>query len=159
LDLLTEAFLAYCSLFTQQMDVADPADELEHGKYGFRVFGDSDDESSLAGPDGEASAAAEPLEPTEAHADVQSFKKSGRKRPRDGDTIRSNSKYYKQHMQIQLSDVELAAEVAEAAGLHPHRLGDHEQGVLNEDNINDDMYFKVCQATCAPPMFFSWFGI
>jgi hypothetical protein len=136
------------------MDVAEPADEVEHEEYGFRVFGDSDDESSLAGPDGEASAAAEQLEPTEAHADVQSFKKSGRKRPRDGDTVRSSSKFYQQ---IQLSDVELAAEVAEAAGLHPHRLGDHEQGVLNEDNINDDMYFKVCQALNAPLPFVSCF--
>lgn len=49
------------------------------------------------------------------------------------------------HIQAQLTDTQLAAEVAEAVGLPPHRFGEHEQGVLSEGDTSrlDDMYFQV----------------
>lgn len=63
------------------------------------------------------------------------------------------SKQYskQQHIQAQLTDTQLAAELAEAVGLPPHRLGEHEQGGLSEDETSkhDDMYFQVCCAQLA----------
>lgn len=129
------------------MDLTDTSDEADSLDLGFRVFGDSDDESNLAGPSGspETLAAAEHLDSKEA-GDIQSYKKHGRKRPRDNSgrfTIKSSTgRFRNRQLEVQLSDVQLAAEVTEAAGLHPHRLGDHEQGVLNDD-LNDELYFKV----------------
>jgi hypothetical protein len=63
---------------------------------------------------------------------------------------RQSSKQQQQHIQAQLTDTQLAAEVAEAVGLPPHRFGEHEQGVLREGDTSglDDMYYQVCAVCC-----------
>jgi hypothetical protein len=110
----------------------------------FWLYGDSDNESSLEEPAGDVAEisgiAADQAEPA---GRVRTYRKRSRKRARGGDTVKAGSgKLRKYDLPTTLSGEELAAEVAHAAGLPDHRLGEHEEGVLNDD-IDEEMYFKV----------------
>jgi len=118
------------------MDI-DRTDDPETRSGSVFEFIDSDEDTDDNTFDMAASAAAvEQL--TEANAEAQSIKKRSRKRSRDGDNIRA-SKVYKQ---IQLSEVDLEEEVADACGLHPRGLIDHEHAILTDD-MDEEVYFRV----------------
>lgn len=121
----------------------ESSDEGEE-EYGFVIYDDDndddDDDSEDVSLDVPASTAdASSAEPTGAtYADIQSLKKRSRKRARNFDTIKT-SKAYKQ---IQLTESELEEEVADACGLQPYGLNDHEHMVLHDD-LNEELYFQV----------------
>lgn len=125
------------------MDYSEGTDEGEDTE-DFRVYGDSedDDDSSFVPGSGEGVSAA--LETADTQAEEQRpFKVRGRKRLR-GNAVRFSRSISRKELLAaqQLSARELAEEVAEAVGLHPFRLAENEQGVLDDD-FDDELYFKV----------------
>lgn len=108
----------------------------------FQFYGDSDDDEDSVFVSGSADGVSGALETADTPAEEQRpFKGRGRKHARGDALSRSISKKELLAAQ-QLSARELAEEVAEAAGLDPFRLADHEQGVLDDD-FDDELYFKV----------------
>lgn len=69
-------------------------------------------------------------------------KKRGRKRARDGDTVKAASKNKVQE------EVDITGEVAEALGLHPYALTQREQGLLADDNLDEEVYLRVRAFCC-----------
>jgi hypothetical protein len=130
------------------MDLNDGTDEGEDSE-DFRFYGDSDDDEDSSFAPGSGGGVSGALETADTPAEEQRpFKgRGGRKRGR-GDTIRFSRSISKKELLAaqQLSARELAEEVAEAAGLDPFRLAEHEQGVLDDD-FDDEVYFKVVLRT------------
>lgn len=124
---------------TNNMEVAE-SDKNET----FWLYGDSDDESSLEEPVGDVAEVGTAADQAGPAGQVRTYiRKRSRKRARGGDAVRDGSgKLKKQYLPTTLSAEELAADVAASAGLPDHRLGEHEEGVLNDD-IDEEMYFKV----------------
>jgi hypothetical protein len=125
------------------MDISESTDEGEDTG-GFRVYGDSEDDEDSSFAPGSGDGASAALETADTQAEEQRpFKVRGRKRMR-GNALRFSSSISKKELPVaqQLSAQELAEEVAEALGLHPYRLAEHEQGV-QDDEFDEELYFKV----------------
>lgn len=151
---------AACAAWRDTVHAMMAAEAAEVSEKRFLFF-DSDDDYSLEGgpaaspptqeEEGLDAAGTADAAPAQAGGNGQPFRKRSRKRGQHGDT-RFSSKP-KQQQQRQLSIEELAAlvrdEVALSCDLPHHKLGEYEEGVLNDD-INEEMYFQVQLQLAAP---------